>query len=79
MVPAPDALVAGPNSGTAGDPSVPGGSSEPMSATARFWLGLPPFPRFEDVLDQDRFRPLPDGWTVGVADVVASTRAIRSR
>jgi hypothetical protein len=41
-----------------------------------FYTTLPVFSDFTQVTDDTRFRPLPDGWVVGVADVVQSTKAI---
>jgi Protein of unknown function (DUF3095) len=41
-----------------------------------FLAGLPVFAEFEDVADLSRYRPLPDGWALAVADVVSSTQAI---
>lgn len=37
---------------------------------------LPTFDHFEDVADLSRYRPLPPGWALAVADVVSSTAAI---
>lgn len=37
---------------------------------------LPVFAEFEDVANLTRYRPLPDGWALAVADVVSSTQAI---
>jgi hypothetical protein len=42
-----------------------------------FHQTLPSFSRFSDVVDPARYRPLPPGWVVGVADVANSTGAIR--
>jgi len=41
-----------------------------------FYASLPVFSDFTQVTDEARFSPLPDGWMVGVADVVQSTKAI---
>jgi hypothetical protein len=41
-----------------------------------FYAGLPIFRDFTRVMDPSLYRPLPDDWMVGVADVVQSTRAI---
>ncbi|KAB1073679.1 DUF3095 family protein [Methylobacterium planeticum] len=44
---------------------------------ARFrYADLPVLARFDDVLDEARFRPVPSGWTIGLCDIVGSTRAI---
>jgi Protein of unknown function (DUF3095) len=37
---------------------------------------LPIFATFEDVADDTRYRPLPDGWALAMADVVSSSQAI---
>lgn len=42
----------------------------------RFYSGLPIFRDFTQVMDPALFRPLPDDWVVGTADIVQSTRAI---
>jgi len=42
----------------------------------RFYAELPEILRFSEALDPARSRPLPDDWTVLIADVVDSTRAI---
>src|SRR5690242_21186087 len=44
--------------------------------TDRFYSGLPIFRDFTHVMDPELFRPLPDDWVVGTADVVQSTKAI---
>ena len=41
-----------------------------------FYAGLPVFRDFTHVMDPALFRPLPDDWVVGAADVVQSTKAI---
>lgn len=41
-----------------------------------FLSDLPVFAEFEDVANLTRYRPLPDGWALAVADVVSSTEAI---
>ena len=45
-------------------------------ASDSFYRSVPRFERFADVADPARYRPLPDDWLVGVADVVNSTGAI---
>jgi Protein of unknown function (DUF3095) len=45
--------------------------------TDDFYASLPMFRDFTQVTDDARFSPLPDGWMVGVADVVQSTKAIQ--
>ena len=44
--------------------------------TDGFYASLPVFRDFTQVMDPALFRPLPDDWVVGVADVVQSTKAI---
>lgn len=44
--------------------------------TGQFLADLPRFAAFEDVADLARYRALPDGWALAVADVVSSTEAI---
>lgn len=41
-----------------------------------FYESIEPFDRFADVVDNSRYRSLPDDWIVGVADVIDSTAAI---
>src|SRR6185295_17282632 len=50
-----------------------------MSATSppdRFYSSLPIFRDFTHVMDPALFRPLPDDWVLGLADIVQSTKAI---
>ena len=50
-----------------------------MSATPspdRFYASLPIFRDFTHVMDPALFRPLPDDWVLGLADIVQSTKAI---
>jgi hypothetical protein len=44
--------------------------------TADFYASIPVFRGFARLMEPSLYRPLPDDWTVGVADVVESTRAI---
>ena len=46
------------------------------AGTDLFYAGLPVFRDFTQIVDEASFRPLPDGWMIGVADVVQSTKAI---
>ncbi|HTQ84086.1 MAG TPA: DUF3095 domain-containing protein [Pseudolabrys sp.] len=41
-----------------------------------FYAGLPVFRDFTQIVDEAKFRPLPDGWVIGTADVVQSIKAI---
>lgn len=45
---------------------------------AEFLSRLPRFLEFEGVADFSRYRPLPDGWALAMADIVDSTGAIAS-
>src|SRR6478672_2159667 len=45
--------------------------------THDFYESLPVFRDFAQVADETRFQPLPGDWSIGVADVQQSTRAIR--
>ena len=47
------------------------------AGTDHFYAELPVFRDFTQIVDDANFRPLPDGWVVGVADVVQSTKAIQ--
>src|SRR5437868_14387204 len=47
-----------------------------VTASDDFYASLPVFSDFTQVTDDARFAPLPDGWVVGVADIVQSTKAI---
>ena len=44
-----------------------------------FYASIPVFRSFARLMDPALYRPLPDDWTVGVADVVESTKAIAER
>jgi hypothetical protein len=46
------------------------------ASSSRFYAEIAPFDRFEDVVDEARYRDLPEDWLVGVSDVTDSTRAI---
>lgn len=41
-----------------------------------FYSALPPFRGFANLMDPALYRPVPEGWLIGVADIVQSTRAI---
>jgi hypothetical protein len=47
-----------------------------MGAAADFYEALPVYRAFDDLADPALYRPLPEGWVIGVADVVRSTEAI---
>ncbi len=46
------------------------------AGTDLFYAGLPVFRDFTQIVDEANFQPLPEGWVIGVADVVQSTKAI---
>ncbi len=41
-----------------------------------FYSAMQPFHGFAKLMDPSLYRPVPDGWLIGVADIVQSTRAI---
>jgi hypothetical protein len=41
-----------------------------------FYGGIPVFRGFSSVMDPALYSALPDDWTIGIADIVESTRAI---
>ena len=45
-------------------------------ADMQFYESLPLFEEFEGVADEATYRPLPEGWSLAVADIVDSTGAI---
>src|SRR5437899_4025055 len=45
----------------------------------RFYGGIPVFRGFSSLMDPALYSPLPDDWTIGVADIVESTKAIAER
>jgi hypothetical protein len=44
-----------------------------------FYAGVPVLRGFRSLMDPARYTPLPDDWTVGIADVVSSTKAIAEK
>jgi len=44
-----------------------------------FYGGIPVFRGFDRLMEPSLYSPLPDGWTVGVADIVESTKAIAAK
>ena len=48
------------------------------SSRSDFFAKLPVFSSFARITDRDLYKPLPADWTVGIADVVNSTRAIEA-
>ena len=47
--------------------------------TSSFYTALPVLRGFRSLMDPARYTPLPDDWTVGIADVVESTKAIAQK
>jgi hypothetical protein len=43
---------------------------------SNFFRSIPAFDKFEGVIDDGNYHPLPDGWMLAVADIVDSTAAI---
>ncbi len=41
-----------------------------------FYSAMHPFRGFANLMDPSLYRPVPDGWLIGVADIVQSTKAI---
>src|SRR5690242_7339516 len=52
-----------------------------MSKTSAtdYYASIPVFRGFARLMDPALYKPLPDDWTVGVADIVESTRAIAEK
>ena len=46
---------------------------------AAFYSGIPAFDDFGRLMDPSLYRPLPDGWLIGTADIVRSTEAIANQ
>ncbi|HTO60008.1 MAG TPA: DUF3095 family protein, partial [Bradyrhizobium sp.] len=44
-----------------------------------FYGGIPVFRGFASLMEPKLYSPLPDDWTVGVADIVESTKAIAAQ
>ncbi|MGA7807599.1 DUF3095 family protein, partial [Bradyrhizobium sp.] len=49
------------------------------SSSSTFYGDIPVFRGFTRLMEPALYAPLPDDWTVGVADIVESTRAIAAR
>jgi hypothetical protein len=49
------------------------------SSAADFYASIPVFRGFARLMEPSLYRPLPDDWTIGVADIVESTQAIADR
>src|SRR5437660_10752363 len=46
------------------------------NSSDRFYGSIPVFRGFSSLMDPALYSPLPDDWTIGVADIVESTKAI---
>src|SRR5467141_1576678 len=46
------------------------------SGSDTFYSSIPVFRGFSSLMDPALYSPLPDDWTIGVADIVESTKAI---
>jgi hypothetical protein len=46
--------------------------------TDNFYAGVPIFRGFANVVDLERYQPLPDDWLIGIADVTDSTKAVQA-
>jgi Protein of unknown function (DUF3095) len=55
------------------------GSSAMTASSETFYGGIPVFRGFASLMDPALYSPLPADWTVGVADIVESTRAIAAQ
>jgi Protein of unknown function (DUF3095) len=47
-----------------------------LNGSERFYNGIPVFRGFVRLMDPALYSPLPDDWSIGVADIVESTKAI---
>jgi hypothetical protein len=54
-------------------------SMTPSGGSDVFYGGIPVFRGFARLMEPQLYSPLPDGWTVGIADIVESTKAIAAR
>lgn len=50
-----------------------------QSGSDSFYGGIPVFRGFGSLMDPALYSPLPDDWTIGVADIVESTKAIAAQ
>lgn len=49
------------------------------SGSDAFYSGIPVFRGFTRLMEPQLYSPLPDDWTIGIADIVASTEAIAAK
>lgn len=54
-------------------------SQPALTGSDNFYGGIRVFRKFDRLMDPSLYSPLPGDWTVGVADIVDSTRAIAAR
>ncbi len=47
--------------------------------SSQFYSAIPVFRGFTDLMEPSLYSPLPDDWTIGVADIVESTKAIAAQ
>jgi len=50
-----------------------------MTSSESFYGGIPVFRGFTSLMDPVLYSPLPDDWSIGVADIVDSTKAIAAQ
>ena len=50
-----------------------------MTSGDSFYGGIPVFRGFTSLMDPALYSPLPDDWSIGVADIVDSTQAIAAQ
>lgn len=55
---------------------IPSGDTVSSDSGATFYADMPAFHGFTRLMEPSLYRPLPDGWMIGVADIVQSTQAI---
>jgi hypothetical protein len=55
-----------------------GGQATDRIGKADFYVRLPVFSRFSQLTDPGIYTPLPDGWVLGLSDIVSSTSAIEA-
>lgn len=53
-------------------------SATPAAEADPFYAAVPAFRSFADIANPEVYRPLPDGWVIGLSDVTQSTAAIAS-
>src|SRR4051812_28397749 len=54
-------------------------TASPMTSGESFYGGIPVFRGFTSLMDPALYAPLPDDWSIGVADIVDSTKAIAAQ